>query len=52
MLAKGLIEHEVVEIFTATCTNPPKVIPNPEEVMEVKWVDQIELGKQGKTKSR
>ena len=42
-VGKGLIEHEVVEIFTATCSNPPKVIPNPEEVMEVKWIDQIEL---------
>ena len=42
-VGKGLIEHEVVEIFTATCANPPKVTPNPEEVMEVKWIDQIEL---------
>ena len=42
-VGQGLIEHEIVEIFTATCSAAPKVTPNPEEVMEIKWLDQIEL---------
>ena len=48
-VGQGLTEHEIVEIFTTTCSSLPKVIPNPEEVMEVKWLDQIELANKVKT---
>ncbi len=48
-VGQGLIEHEIVEIFTSTCSSLPKVVPNPEEVMEVKWLDQIELANKVKT---
>lgn len=34
----GLIEHEVVDIFTATALGPLNVRPNPDEVMEVRWI--------------
>ena len=33
----GLIEHEVVDIFTAEVASPISVTPNPDEVMEVEW---------------
>ena len=48
-VGQGLIEHEIVEIFTATCSAAPKVTPNPEEVMEIKWLDHIELANKVET---
>lgn len=35
----GLIEHEVVDIFTAQVIERVPVLPNPLEVMDVDWVD-------------
>ncbi len=35
----GLIEHEVVDIFTAQVPERISVLPNPLEVMDVDWVD-------------
>ena len=34
----GLIEHEVVDIFTAAAGPGLAVVPNPAEVMAVRWV--------------
>ncbi len=34
----GLIEHELVEIFLAEAPDDLKVVPNPDEVMAVRWV--------------
>jgi len=42
----GLIEHEVVDVFTADLSALPKVAPNPTEVMEVAWVTLDELNTQ------
>ena len=39
----GLIEHELVDIFVAE-TGPELVVaPNPDEVMETRWVDLYDL---------
>lgn len=35
----GLVEHEVVEIFTAGAPADLRVDPDPDEVMAVRWVD-------------
>lgn len=34
----GLIEHEVVDIFTAFAPPDMPILPNPDEVMDVRWV--------------
>ncbi len=39
----GMIEHEVVDIFLADATSDLVVNPNPEEVMETRWIDLFEL---------
>lgn len=39
----GMIEHEVVDLFVAECTDPPSVAPNPDEVMDTRWVTPQEL---------
>ena len=39
----GLVEHEVVDIFVATAGKSLKVAPNPDEVMETRWVDFYDL---------
>jgi isopentenyl-diphosphate delta-isomerase len=39
----GLIEHEVVDIFLANVEHRIPVTPNPEEVMDVSWVDMDDL---------
>ena len=39
----GLIEHEVVDIFTALSERKMKVAPNPEEVAQVEWVGFYDL---------
>ena len=39
----GLIEHEVVDIFTAEVASPISVTPNPDEVMEVEWCAMDDL---------
>lgn len=43
---KGLIEHEVVDIFVANLDKEPEVSPNPDEVMEVAWLTLGELNSQ------
>jgi isopentenyl-diphosphate delta-isomerase len=39
----GLIEHEVVDIYTSLCERKMKVDPNPEEVAQVEWVGFYDL---------
>lgn len=39
----GLIEHEVVQIFTARAPSALPVLPNPDEVAETRWVDLYDL---------
>jgi isopentenyl-diphosphate Delta-isomerase len=39
----GLIEHELVDIFVAEAQAGLAVYPNPDEVMEVRWVDLYDL---------
>ena len=34
----GMVEHEVVDIFTVRAPEGLVVVPNPDEVMEVRWV--------------
>lgn len=42
-VGRGLIEHEVVDIFVAEAAPDLKVAPNPDEVMAVRWVELREL---------
>ncbi|MBK5927775.1 isopentenyl-diphosphate Delta-isomerase [Rhodobaculum claviforme] len=37
-VGNGLIEHEVVDIFTAAAGPTLHIAPNPDEVMAVRWV--------------
>ncbi|MCB2126852.1 MAG: isopentenyl-diphosphate Delta-isomerase [Rhodobacteraceae bacterium] len=39
----GMVEHEVVDIFTAVATAVLPVAPDPAEVMEVRWVTLSDL---------
>ncbi|WP_099244546.1 isopentenyl-diphosphate Delta-isomerase [Pelagimonas phthalicica] len=39
----GLIEHEVVDVFTAAADQNLRITPNPDEVMDFAWVDLSEL---------
>jgi isopentenyl-diphosphate Delta-isomerase len=42
----GLTEHELVDIFVAEVPDGLRVVPNPDEVMAVKWVDLHDLAAQ------
>ncbi len=42
-VGKGLIEHEVVDIFVADAPADLGVTPNPDEVAEVRWIDLYDL---------
>ncbi len=39
----GLIEHEVVDVFTAEALTGQEAVPNPEEVVEVAWQPMADL---------
>jgi isopentenyl-diphosphate delta-isomerase len=39
----GLIEHELVDIFVADAGKALTVVPNPQEVAAVRWVDLYDL---------
>lgn len=39
----GMVEHEVVEIFRAEATPQMTLKPNPDEVMDTRWVSRTEL---------
>ena len=42
-VGNGLIEHEVVEVYLAQATDDMPLTPNPDEVMEVRWVTPANL---------
>ncbi len=42
-VGSGLIEHEVVDIFTAEAGAGLSVAPDPDEVMATRWVDLYDL---------
>ena len=42
-VGNGMIEHEVVEIFRAEATSEMTLVPNPEEVMDTRWVSRDRL---------
>lgn len=42
-VGSGLIEHELVDIYTAEAGAALLVTPNPEEVMATRWVDLYDL---------
>ncbi|MCX7561232.1 isopentenyl-diphosphate Delta-isomerase [Sulfitobacter sp. F26204] len=44
-VGKGLIEHELVDVFIAQTQNDLTVNPNPEEVMHTDWRTHAELQK-------
>lgn len=39
----GMIEHEVVEVFVATADKGLTIVPNPDEVMETRWISYDDL---------
>ena len=39
----GMIEHELVDVFTATMTATTPLRPNPDEVMAITWIDPQSL---------
>ena len=39
----GLIEHELVDVFTVVAAQDLALVPNPDEVMETRWVDYHDL---------
>lgn len=39
----GLIEHEVVDVFTAEAVPGQEAVPNPDEVAEVAWLPMADL---------
>lgn len=41
----GLIEHELVDLYLAQVPKRPRVLPNPDEVMQTAWVDQTDLAR-------
>lgn len=42
-VGNGLVEHEAVDVFLAHAHRPLNVAPNPDEVMETRWVDYHDL---------
>lgn len=41
----GLIEHEVVDLFVVTVGQGLQIDPNPQEVMDIKWIEYTDLQK-------
>lgn len=42
-VGNGLIEHEVVDVFLARTRGPIDLHPDPEEVMDTRWIDYHDL---------
>ncbi|MCR9124859.1 MAG: isopentenyl-diphosphate Delta-isomerase [Rhodobacteraceae bacterium] len=42
-VGNGLIEHEVVDVFLARAAPRLRLAPNPDEVMETRWIDYHDL---------
>ncbi|MFK7837144.1 MAG: isopentenyl-diphosphate Delta-isomerase [Sulfitobacter sp.] len=45
-VGNGLIEHEVVEVFIAQATDAMPLVPNPDEVMDTRWVTPANLAQE------
>lgn len=45
-VGQNLIEHELVEIYTAEAVALTDITPNPAEVMDIAWVDIEDLARQ------
>jgi isopentenyl-diphosphate delta-isomerase len=48
-VGQGLIEHEVVDIFLALATPQMTLVPNPDEVMDTRWISREALTRETKT---
>ena len=48
-VGNGLIEHEVVDIFTASAPADLPIAMNPDEVMETRWVSLTDLKQETQT---
>ena len=42
-VGNGMVENEVVDVFLAHVRGPLKIEPNPDEVMEIRWIDYHDL---------
>jgi isopentenyl-diphosphate delta-isomerase len=42
-VGKGLIEHEVVDVYVAEATDKMTIHPDPDEVMDTRWIDCHDL---------
>ena len=42
-VGNGLIEHEEVDVFLANIRNDLSITPNPDEVMDTRWLDYHDL---------
>lgn len=42
-VGNDLVEHEVVDVFLARAHAKVSVVPNPDEVMEIRWADYHDL---------
>jgi isopentenyl-diphosphate delta-isomerase len=42
-VGNGLIEHEVVDVYLARVMEDVTITPNPDEVMDIRWVDYDDL---------
>ena len=42
-VGKGMIEHEVVDLFLGVCDAEPPLAANPDEVMDTRWIDTADL---------
>lgn len=42
-VGKGMVEHEVVDLFLADASRELLIAPNPAEVMATRWIDIYEL---------
>lgn len=42
-VGNGLIEHEVVQVYVAEAPDELKVVPNPDEVMNTRWIGFYDL---------
>lgn len=47
----GLVEHEVVDVFVAKTDHVPSLSPNPDEVMDTRWISFNELRSDTGTRS-
>jgi len=48
-VGNGLIEHEVVDVFTASAATDLPIVPNPDEVMDTRWITLADLTKETQT---